>query len=153
MSWTRNAMRNRGRAARGPGLVGAVLVLLLAGTAGAQAAPPPPPSITLNSVTPYADPTDCEFRVNYTVSGLKGKPSQQWGVAAIVPVHIFPGNGTAGLGFVTKADNDIPQDGIPNLSHPNDGHATAAWWVYLVNTKTNSVVALDGPVSVNSTCS
>jgi len=130
-------------------------VALVGVSAGAAiSAPPPPPSITLNSVTPFLDGANCAFTLNYTVNGLKGKPSKLWGVGAIVPTHIFPAGGTAGVGTVTKADNGVPKNGVPGASHPNDGHATVGWTVYLIDPTTNQVVALSGVfLSANSTCS
>jgi hypothetical protein len=143
-------IRNR-RAWRGIAAIASVAILMTsAGTA--LAAAPSPVAIHLNSVTAFAHSGSCEFTLNFTVTGLTGKPSALWGVEAIVPDSIAPSGGTATVATVTKADNGVAKEGVPNVSHANDGHDTGPWYVFVLDPRHNSIVALSGPVNGTSSC-
>jgi hypothetical protein len=126
-------------------------LFLVAGSGSTLAAAPAPPAIQLNSVTPFLAGGTCHFTLNFTVTGLSGKPSALWGVSAITPTLLAPTGGTATVATVTKADNGLAQEGIPNVLHANDGAATGAWYVFLQNPK-GAVVALSSGVASTSSC-
>ena len=114
----------RGRAVVTAAIVGSVLVVAMVGSPLGASAAPNPPSLALIGVSAVAGTSgNCSFEFTFMANGIKGSPSADWSVLAILPQH-FGFADFASVTTVRKADNGLEKVAQVNVfgSHPNDGH-------------------------------
>ena len=144
--------RRRGRAALAAVIVGSlVVVAVVVAPLGASAAPNPP-SLALISVSAVSGTSgNCSFEFTFVANGIKGSPTADWPVLAILPEH-FGLTDLASVTTVRKADNGLEKVAQVNLfgSHPNDGHELN-WNLVLRDPRGKTVATSNGRL-IDSIC-